>query len=76
MLSEKRSLKIRKSGSRISTGSGSDTESTDIPIKKIKKKITQENPLISGVSRTITPGIADIAVKKTNKGLDIYFGLC
>jgi hypothetical protein len=51
-------------------------KNTDITAKKIKKNLDCENPLISGISAVLSPGIADIAVKKINKRLDFYFWLC
>ena len=49
-------------------------KSTDITTKKIKKNLNRENPLISGFFGALSPGIADIAVKKKIKGLTFIFG--
>lgn len=48
-------------------------KSTDIPTKKIKKTSNRENHLISSVSVALSPGIADIAVKKKIKDLTFIF---
>jgi hypothetical protein len=49
-------------------------KNTDMPTKKIKKNLDLGNPLISGVSVVLPPGIADIAVKKKIKDLTFIFG--
>ena len=52
---------------------GENVENTDIPTKKIKKKLVGKNPFISAVSRMSPPGIADIAAKKKIKDLTFIF---
>jgi hypothetical protein len=49
-------------------------KNTDITTKKIKKNLKPGNHLISGVSMALSPGIADIAVKKKIKDLTFIFG--
>lgn len=49
-------------------------KNTDITAKKIKKNLNPENPLISDVFVVLSPGIADIAVKKKTKDLTFVFG--
>ena len=49
-------------------------KNTDITAKKIKKTLDSENHLISRISAALSPGIADIAVKKKIKDLTFIFG--
>lgn len=49
-------------------------KSADITAKKIKKTLNPGNPLISGISAGLSPGIADIAVKKKIKDLTFILG--